>query len=37
MVAEKEIQKTLDKDTPDEVKYFMDNFLPYFKNTIDEI
>ena len=37
LVAEKEIQKTLDKDPPDEVKYFMDNFLPYFKNTIDEI
>ena len=35
--AEEEIYKTLDTHGLDELKYFMDNFLPYFKNTIDEI
>jgi len=35
--AEEDIYKTLDKTGLDEVKYFMENFLPYFNNTIDEI
>jgi 5'-deoxynucleotidase len=35
--AEGEIYKTLDTDGLDELKYFMDNFLPYFKNTIDDV
>ena len=35
--AEEDIYKTLDTTGLDEVKYFMDNFLPYFSNTIDEI
>jgi 5'-deoxynucleotidase len=37
LMAEKEIYKTLDTSGLDEVKYFIDNFLPYFKNTIDEM
>ena len=35
--AEEDIYKTLDTAGLDEVKYFMENFLPYFSNTIDEI
>ena len=35
--AEEDIYKTLDTTCLDEVKYFMENFLPYFSNTIDEI
>ena len=35
--AEEDIYKTLDTNGLDELKYFMDNFLPYFNNTIDEI
>jgi len=35
--AEEDIYKTLDTTGLDELKYFMDNFLPYFSNTIDEI
>ena len=35
--AEAEIYKTLDTDGLDELKYFMENFLPYFNNTIDDV
>jgi len=35
--AEEDIYKTLDITGLDELKYFMENFLPYFNNTIDEI
>jgi len=35
--AEEDIYKTLDTAGLDEVKYFMEEFLPYFSNTIDEI
>ena len=35
--AEEDIYKTLDINSIDELKYFIDNFLPYFSNTIDEI
>jgi len=35
--AEEDIYKTLDITGCDELKYFIDNFLPYFNNTIDEI
>jgi len=35
--AEEEIYKTLDTGGLEELKYFVDNFLPYFKNTIDEM
>jgi len=35
--AEEDIYKTLDKTGLDEVKYFIENFLPYFSETIDEI
>ncbi|MCL2095477.1 MAG: 5'-deoxynucleotidase [Oscillospiraceae bacterium] len=35
--AEEDIYKTLDITGIDELKYFMENFLPYFSNTIDEI
>jgi len=35
--AEEDIYKTLDTAGLDELKYFIDNFLPYFNNTIDEI
>jgi len=35
--AEEDIYKTLDTSGLDELKYFIDNFLPYFSNTIDEI
>ena len=35
--AEEDIYKTLDTTGLDELKYFMENFLPYFNNTIDEI
>jgi len=35
--AEEDIYKTLDTTDLDEVKYFIENFLPYFNNTIDEI
>ena len=35
--AEEDIYKTLDTAGLDELKYFMENFLPYFSNTIDEI
>ena len=35
--AEEDIYKTLDITDLVEVKYFIENFLPYFNNTIDEI
>ena len=35
--AEEDIYKTLDTNGLDELKYFIDHFLPYFSNTIDEI
>jgi len=35
--AEEDIYKALDTAGLDEVKYFMEKFLPYFSNTIDEI
>ena len=35
--AGEEIQKTLDITDLVEVKYFIEKFLPYFNNTIDEI
>ena len=35
--AEEDIYKTLYTTGLDEVKYFIDNFLPYFNNTIDDI
>ena len=35
--AEEDIYKTLDTTGCNELKYFIDNFLPYFNNTIDEI
>jgi len=35
--AEEDIKKVLDTIGLDELKYFMENFLPYFSNTIDEI
>ena len=35
--AEEDIYKTLDTTDLVEVKYFIENFLPYFNNTIDEI
>ena len=35
--AEEDIYKMLDTTGLDELKYFIDNFLPYFSHTIDEI
>lgn len=35
--AEEDIYKTLDITDLVEVKYFIENFLPYFNNTIDDI
>ena len=35
--AEEDIYKTLDTTGLDELKYFIDNFLPCFNSTIDEI
>ena len=35
--AEEDIYKTLDTAGLDEVKYFIEKFLPYFNSTIDEI
>ena len=35
--AKEEIYKTLDPAGLDEFKYFMENFLPYFESTVDEI
>ena len=35
--AEEDVYKMLDTTGLDELKYFIENFLPYFSNTIDEI
>ena len=35
--AEEDIYKTLGATGLDEVKYFMENFLAYFNNTIDDV
>ena len=35
--AEKSIRKELENSPIQEVKYFMDNFIPGFKKTLDEL